>query len=124
MGGTWTRASLKAVEILRIVAPTPKESPRKQMLSQESPKGRSNPTCVILPLMINFKYQKPTKYHKQSFWCKHCMDDKKVKAYHPRVRCKSKFLKQTQALFHAWVGDSDDSEDEEDKVEESTDPLN
>ena len=70
------------------------------------------------------EYQKPTKYREPSFWCKYCAEDRKVKAYHPRVWCKSKFLKHTQSLFHARPGDSEDSDSEEETVDESKVALN
>ena len=60
------------------------------------------------------EYQKPTKYREPTYYCKYCAEDRKVKAYHPRVWCKSKFMKQTQALFHARAeDDATDTEEEE-----------
>ena len=70
------------------------------------------------------EYQKPTKYREPSFWCKYCAEDKKVKAYHPRVWCKSKFLKHTQALFHARPGDSEDSDSDDENQDENKISLN
>ena len=47
-----------------------------------------------------------------------------MKAYHPRIWCKQKFLKQTQALFHAKTDDDDDTEEEDDAVSEDQKSLN
>ena len=70
------------------------------------------------------EYQKPTKYREPTYWCKYCAEDRKVKAYHPRVWCKRKFLKNTQALFYTRPGDSEDSDSEEEVADESNIPLN
>ena len=70
------------------------------------------------------EYQKPTKYREPTYWCKYCAEDRKVKAYHPRIWCKQKFLKQTQALFHAKTDDDDDTEEEDDAVSEDQKSLN
>ena len=70
------------------------------------------------------EYQKPTKYREPTYWCKYCAEDRKVKAYHPRVWCKRKFLKNTQALFYTRPGDSEDSDSEEEVADENNIPLN